>query len=211
MAQGDLYGKVYGGAFGGNITWGTSVKCALLGASYTPLLNVDQFWSDISANEASGTGYTSGGAALASPTSTMTVANSWSTQWQATHSYATAYAVVRPTTGNGYLYRATATGTSSGSEPTWPTVIGAAVTDSGVTWTCIGTAITVLGATNPSWDATGGSLTARYAAFYFNTGTAGTSRLIGLVDQGSAVTATNASFTVQADGNVSGFFPFFSS
>jgi len=210
MATGDFYANAISKAFGGNITWGTSVKVALLTASYTPNLNTDTFWGDISAAEATGTGYTSGGAALASPTNTVTAANSWSTQWAGTTAY-TVGAIVRPTSGNGFLYRATTAGTSAGSAPTWPTVIGANVSDGGVAWDCIGTAITRLGATNPSWDASGGSLTARYAVFYYSTGTASTSPLIGVVDQGTAVTATNASFTVQADPNISAFFPFFSS
>lgn len=45
-----------------------------------------------------------------------------------------------PTTANGYYYKATAitTGTTAGSEPTWPTTIGTTVVDGGVTWTCWG-------------------------------------------------------------------------
>lgn len=210
MATGDLYASAMSKAFAGTITWGTSVKCALLTASYTPNLMTDTFWADISANEASGTGYTAGGQALGSPTNAVTAANSWSTQWAGSTAY-TVGAVVRPTAGNGFLYRATTAGTSGGSQPTWPTVIGSNVTDSGVAWDCIGTAITRLGATNPSWNAAGGALTARYAAFFYDTGTPATSPLIGLVDQGAAVTATNASFTAQADPNISAFFPLFSS
>ena len=42
----------------------------LLGAGYTPSVNADDTWSDISANEITGTGYTAGGAALASVTVT---------------------------------------------------------------------------------------------------------------------------------------------
>lgn len=210
MATGDFYASALSKAFSANITWGTSVKCALLTASYTPALNTDVFWGDISANEASGTGYSAGGQALGSPTNTVTAAASWSTQWAGTTAY-TVGAVVRPTASNGFLYRATTSGTSGSSQPTWPTVIGSNVTDGGVGWDAIGTAIVRLGATNPSWNAAGGALTARYAAFFYDTGTPSTSPLIGLVDQGSAVTATNASYTVQADPNISAFFPLFSS
>jgi len=50
----------------------------------------------------------------------------------------TAYALgvfVEPTTPNGFVYKATAAGTSDGSEPTWPTTEGDTVVDGTVTWT----------------------------------------------------------------------------
>lgn len=47
-----------------------SFVVALLGAGYTPSVNVDDTWSDISANQITGTGYTAGGAALTSVTVT---------------------------------------------------------------------------------------------------------------------------------------------
>lgn len=53
----------------------------------------------------------------------------------------TAYALgdyVVPAAPNGYAYKATTAGTSAGSAPTWPTVIGATVVDGTVTWTCAG-------------------------------------------------------------------------
>lgn len=210
MATGDWYGKTLSKLAAGTWSWTTTVKCGLLTASYTPSLNVDAFWSDINTNETTGTGYSAGGIAIASPTTTFTAANSWATAAATSTAY-TAGAVVRPSSGNGYLYRCIVSGTSGGSAPTWPTVIGQTVTDGTVTWTTIGTGITVLGCTDPSWSASGGALTARFAAFYYNTGTASTSPLIALVDQGSAVTATNASFTVQADSNIVGFAPLYSS
>lgn len=54
--------------------------------------------------------------------------------WQAS----TAYALgdwVEPTTPNGFAYKATVAGTSSASEPTWPTTEGDTVVDGTVTWT----------------------------------------------------------------------------
>jgi hypothetical protein len=281
MAVGDFYGNSNLKAYGGLITWGTSVKVGLLTSAYTPNRDTNVFWSDVNGSEVavvsttlassasagatsvsstasvavgnaitvgsgatqeshlttavsgsgpytltladtlvnaqasgatltSSTGYTANGVALTSPTNTYTAANSWSTQWAASTAYATA-AVVRPTTGNGYLYRATAAGTSGSSAPTWPTVIGATVVDSGVTWTCIGNGVTLLSASNPSWSASGGALGGRYAVFYYSTGTASTSPLIGVVDQGQSVMAVGGSFTIQVDPSISAFFPLFSS
>lgn len=45
-----------------------TIKCALVTASYTPDIDTQDFWDDVSANEASGTGYSAGGATLANPT-----------------------------------------------------------------------------------------------------------------------------------------------
>jgi len=50
---------------------------------------------------------------------------------------------------------------------------------------------------NVTWDASGGSLTARYAAIYKDTGTPGTSPIIGIIDFGSDKTAINNDFTIQ--------------
>jgi hypothetical protein len=46
----------------------------------------------------------------------------------------TAGAIVRPTVVNSRTYRALNTGTTAGSEPTWPTSDGGFVTDNGITW-----------------------------------------------------------------------------
>lgn len=58
--------------------------------------------------------------------------------WAATTAY-TLGNMVEPTTPNTYVYRCTTAGTSSGSEPTWPTAaIGDTVTDGTVVWTLVG-------------------------------------------------------------------------
>lgn len=53
-----------------DVDWtGGTVKVALVSA-YTPDQDADEFFSDVSANEVSGTGYTAGGQALTTPTAT---------------------------------------------------------------------------------------------------------------------------------------------
>lgn len=56
--------------------------------------------------------------------------------WTAATAYETTSPhYVTPTVPNGFRYECTASGTSGGSEPAWPTTIGATVTDGTVTWT----------------------------------------------------------------------------
>lgn len=48
-----------------------TINVALMTSAYTPNIDTDVFFNDIDANEASGTGYTAGGMALASKTVTQ--------------------------------------------------------------------------------------------------------------------------------------------
>lgn len=48
-----------------------TIKCALLTSSYSPNIDTNVYWSDISANEVSGTGYSAGGAALSGKSVTV--------------------------------------------------------------------------------------------------------------------------------------------
>jgi len=183
-----------------------NIYAALLGAGYTPNLDTDDYWNDISANEiANGNGYTTNGQLLTGCTITYTPANSWGTA----HATSTAFAandVVRPSTGNGYLYRAKVAGTTAGSAPTWPTTVGSEVTDGGVTWECVGTGVTVLDANDPSWS--NSNITARYVAIVDRSpGSDATRPLIGLIDQGAAVTSVNAAWGVTF--NAQGLMMFF--
>jgi hypothetical protein len=173
-----------------------TIKAMLCTSSYAPDQSAHVFKSSVT-NEVTGTGYTAGGATLGSKTLTYTAANSWSTQWTASTAFA-AGAIVRPTTGNGYLYRAQAAGTTSSSQPSWPTAIGATVVDGGVTWTCVSYGIITFDAADVSWA--NATITARYAVIYDDTpSTDATKPLLGYVDFGADVTATNGTFAITWD------------
>lgn len=172
-----------------------TLKIALLTSSYA-FSDAHDFFDDLT-NEVVGTGYTAGGATLASVTVTATAANSWGTAWATGTAY-TAGKIVRPTTGNGFVYRCSVAGTSHAStEPTWPTTIGATVTDNTVTWTCVGRSVVAITATSPTWASS--TITARYGVIYKSTGTAATSRLLIQLDFGSNISSTSATFTVTFD------------
>lgn len=174
-------------------------------SSYVPNFDTHAYVSDLTNELTTGGGYTAGGLAIASPTRTSTAANSWGVS----RANSTAYVVgdvVRPATGNGFLYMATTTGTSGGSIPTYPTVLGQTVVDGGVTWECIGSGITVFGCSDPSWSsATFGP--ARYAVLSDRTpGTAATQPLIGLVDYGTDKTGGGLAFTIQLHTALRAFY-----
>lgn len=55
------------------------------------------------------------------------------------------YQQIVPTVYNGYVYQAQNAGTTHAStQPTWPTIVGATVTDNGITWLNMGPALTYL-------------------------------------------------------------------
>lgn len=65
------YGLALKAAFNKEVDWDTdTIKVALLGSGYTPNQDAHDYWNDVSANEISGTGYTTGGATLGSKTAT---------------------------------------------------------------------------------------------------------------------------------------------
>lgn len=173
-----------------------TIKILLCTSSYTPNLDTHDYHSDLTNEVANGNGYTTGGATLASKTMTYTAANSWSPTWAAATAYG-AEAIVRPTSGNGYLYRAQGAGGTSHAttEPTWPTTIGDEVTDNGVVWTCIGKGILAFDAADPSWSAS--TITARYAVIYDDSpATSATKPLLVLIDFGADVSSTSATFQI---------------
>lgn len=173
-----------------------SFKMVLCTSSYTPDFATHDFYNDIT-NEVTGTGYTAGGQALTSVTWTFTAANSWATPRANSTAY-TAGQIVRPATGNGYVYQAVVGGTSGGSIPTYPTTIGQTVTDGGVTWVCLGRGLYRFDAADPSWSAS--TITARYAVIIDDTpSTSATKPLIAYIDFGADVVSTSGTFTVTLD------------
>lgn len=71
MATTKTYGPLIAKAFAGDVDFeGDTVKVALVTDTYTPDQDTHDEWADVSANEASGTGYTAGGATLGSKTVT---------------------------------------------------------------------------------------------------------------------------------------------
>jgi hypothetical protein len=183
-------------AYNKEIDWlDDAIHIALLGAGYTPNRDAHDYFDDVVTQEITGTGYTAGGQALSSKTIAYTAANSWSVQWAASTAFG-ADAIVRPTTGNGFLYRAQGAGGTSGvSQPTWPTVIGDEVTDGGVTWTCVGRGIVTFDAADPSWA--NATISARYAVIYDRTPASDATRpLIALLDLDTTVSSTNATFSL---------------
>lgn len=78
-----IYTKFFANLIGGEtageasaIDWlSDTIKCALVADTYTPNQDSDEFWSDVSANEVSGTGYSAGGVTLANKALTVTGAS----------------------------------------------------------------------------------------------------------------------------------------
>lgn len=193
MATNKMYGKAVSSLAAGTINFASdAIKAMLLSSAYAPNLDTHQFKSDLT-SEITGTGYTAGGVTLTSKTVAYTAANSWGTAWAASTAR-TAGDIVRPATGNGFLYRAVTSGTNGASAPTWPTVVGQTVVDSGVTWVNIGSGVTVLDSADPSWASA--SFTARYLVFYDSTpATDATRPLISLVDFVTDQTVAAGTFT----------------
>lgn len=66
-----LYGNFLAKALNKEVDWDTdTIKVALLTSSYTPNQDTHDYYDDVSSNEVTGTGYTTGGATLASKTVT---------------------------------------------------------------------------------------------------------------------------------------------
>ncbi|GAA4221528.1 hypothetical protein FHR32_005126 [Streptosporangium album] len=199
-----VYGQLNKSLMSGLINFTTDTIKAMLLSTYTVGTTLDgaQFLNTVTAagTEATGSGYTAGGATLASKTVTYTAANSWSVQRANSTAY-TVGDVVRPATGNGLVYRCVVAGTTGGSVPTYTTVVGDDFTDGGVTWVAEGSGVLVVDAADPSWTTSNpGTLAGAYIVFYKDTGTASTSPVILYWDLGGTQTASNGgAFTATLD------------
>jgi hypothetical protein len=197
----DWYGKAYLDMVNANVDLDDNVTFTLHSNAYALNRFTHQYVSDLTNELGTGGGYTAGGIPAGVVSRTLTVANSWAVQ----RANATGYTVgdvVRPAAGNGFLYRATTTGTSGGSIPAFPTNLGDTVADGGVTWECYARAILVFTAANPATWATA-TFTARYLVLSDRTnGLASQQPLIGVRDFGADQTGGGGNFTVNPHPNL---------
>lgn len=182
------------------VDWDTDdIRATLHTSTYAPNLDTHDYVDDLTNELTTANGYTVGGVALGTKTLTYTAASSFATQWAASTAY-TVDDVVRPTTGNGFLYRAAVAGTSSGTQPTWPTVIGANVVDNTVTWDCVGRGIIVFDAADTVWASPSTFGPFRYLVVSDRTpGTAATQPLLLIDDYVTDKTAGGGAVTQQWD------------
>lgn len=200
MAQGDMhiYGSAIAKFFTGDIDANSdTLKAAMVSSGYTFDITHD-FFDDVSSSELSGTNYTAGGVTLTSVTAVFTAANSWGTARANSTAY-TVGQVVRPATGNGYLYRCVVAGTSGGSLPTYSTTMGDTFTDGTVTWQVWGRGVVVLDCADPAWTSVDAG-TPAYVIFYKSTGTASTSPLISAMENTTPTNGGNYTITINANG-----------
>jgi len=128
-----IYNKFKMEALNGSINLSSdTIKVALLDSGYTPNIDTDIFWDDVSANEITGANYTTGGETITTPT------------------------VTQDNTDNEGVF--------GGDDIVWTNAVG--------------------------------TITARYAVMYKDTGVAGTSPLIEYIDFGSDKTSENENFSI---------------
>lgn len=176
-----------------------TIKMSLHTSTYSPNLATDDFFNDATNELGTAGGYTAGGATLANKATSLVDANSWSRS----RANSTAYRVgeiVRPATGNGFVYVCSVAGTSGGSIPTYPTVIGTTVADGGVTWTCAGVRVFRFTSDPVTWAAPFSAGPFRRAVMYVDTaGAATTDPLIAVASYPSDVTGLDGSHTITPD------------
>lgn len=172
-----------------------TIKGALMTSSHS-WNDTHENWSSISANEASGTGYTAGGQTLTSKALSL-VDSSTLTAWQSSTAYALGD-LVRKTTDDGHVYLCVDPGTSGGSEPTWVTDKFEDTTDNTVIWSEFGAGYVKWTSDQLQW--TNSTITARYVIFYQST----SGLLIAQLDLGENMSSSGGNFTVTPPG--SGWF-----
>jgi hypothetical protein len=194
---GNFYGNAPVKAWNKEIDFDSdAIKMMLCTSTYSPNLLTHAYKSDVT-NEVAGTGYTATGQAMTSLSLSFIAANSWGVS----RANSTAYVVgdvVRPATGNLFLYQCITAGTSAGSIPTYPTTYGGTVTDNTVVWECVAAGAVVLDAADPSWASS--TITARYGVMYDSTpATDATRPLIALINFGTDMSSSNGPFTITFD------------
>lgn len=101
-----VYGPALAAFLAGSINWGSdTIKVALATSAYSPDQDAHDFFNDVT-NEVVGTGYTAGGATLASKTSTYTSGTNTNALDAADVTWSTStltarYAIVYKSTGTG--------------------------------------------------------------------------------------------------------------
>lgn len=165
-------------------------------STYALNRTTDDYANDATNELTTANGYTAGGISAGVVARTHTVANSWAVQRAASTAYVLGD-VVRPASANGFLYRATSSGTTGAGLPTYPTIIGQTVADGGVTWTCYGIAITVMLAANqPTWAAFSATGIRYLVLADRTTGVASTSPLVSVTDFVTDQSGTGQSWSV---------------
>lgn len=178
-----------------------TIKAALVSSSYTPNRDTHDYWDDVVANEVTGTNWAANGVTLTTVAIGVVAANSWATARANSTAY-TVGQVVRPSTGNGFLYMCITAGTSAGSAPTYPTSYGGTVSDGTATWLCVARGAFRMDADDIS-VATVTVTGVRYVVFYDRTPASDATRpLLGYLDLGTdqAATAGSVSVTFDATG-----------
>lgn len=197
---GNLFQATLDQALSGTIVWSSdTIKMALLTPSASPNLSTWVHYSDVTNEVANGNGYTTGGVTLGTKTHVQTAANSWGTTWAGTNAQNVGD-IIRPTAGNGYVYICVVAGTTGGSQPTWPTVPGQTVADSGATWSCLGESVTVWSSAAASWSSA--TFSTAYGVIYdAQSGTASTEPLIALINFGATLSPVASTLTVSPPAN----------
>jgi len=200
-----ILAKAFAGGASDAIVLATdSIRLALMNTAYTPAadLTAVTVFGDISASEASGTGYTGGvgnGISVPSPAMSTIYASTFGRLWATGTAYV-AGDVVRPITTPTHLFMCVTGGTSGGAEPTWVNTAGKdQATDNGVIWTEIGTSLTKFSSSNivsPSMSLT----SIQYGWIYDDTTT--NKDLFCLLDFGSQKTWTSTVVTFTPDANL---------
>jgi hypothetical protein len=176
-----------------------TIKMSLHTSTYAPNLTTDDFFNDATNELATAGGYTAGGVTLANKATSLVLADSWTRS----RANATAYRVgelVRPATGNGFVYICSVAGTSGGSIPTYPTVVGREVTDGTVVWTCAGVRVFRFTSDPVVWAAPFSAGPFRRAVMRVDTaGADSTDPLIMVGSYPSDITGLDGSHTITPD------------